>query len=613
MNNMIKFFLPLLLLISSISLLGQEKYVYTIDLKNVQDDRVKISLEVPTIKEKTAIFTMPSVIPGSYAKKDYGRFIVDFKAFDKQGQVLKTKRKGDNLIVIKNAKQLFKVEYWVDDTWDHDDYKKFVFQPGGSNIEDGKNFSINNHAFFGYFEGYKMVPFELRFNKPADMFGATNLKRQVKDAENEVFFAPNYVYLVDNPMMYCVPDTTSFMVRNTQTYVSVYSPNKVVSATKIAGYLKPLGKALGNFFGTLPVDQYHFLFYFADPNVALPDVEGLSGFGALEHSYSSFYYLPEMDFEMALKGMIQDVSGHEFLHILTPLNIHSEQIEDFNFVKPDMSKHLWMYEGVTEYFANLVQVCDSIITEEEFQGKMREKIIRAAEFKKVSFTKMSDKIIKNKYQEHYLDVYQKGALIGLALDLLLIDLSDGKYGIRELMLDLAKKYGPNKPFKDDDLIDEIVAMTYPEVRDFFNNYVVGKERIPYNVFFDIIGWQYQEEMKSEGYGFGSFALGFNPDTKALLFVDVAPDNAFGLKDGDVLETVNGVAINTGNIRELLSKNLLDKRDMEPVSLGINRAGESKEFTATPKPVITTERHVIKSMEQASEQQLRYRKFLLQRQ
>jgi predicted metalloprotease with PDZ domain len=31
-----------------------------------------------------------------------------------------------------------------------------------------------------------------------------------------------------------------------------------------------------------------------------------------------------------------------------------------------MSEHLWMYEGVTEYFANLFQINQGLITEEDF-------------------------------------------------------------------------------------------------------------------------------------------------------------------------------------------------------------------------------------------------------
>ena len=65
-------------------------------------------------------------------------------------------------------------------------------------------------------------------------------------------------------------------------------------------------------------------------------------------------------------SMIKRVALHEFMHIITPLNLHSEQIGNFDYVDPKMSKHLWLYEGITEYFANLILVRSDLITEREF-------------------------------------------------------------------------------------------------------------------------------------------------------------------------------------------------------------------------------------------------------
>ena len=39
-----------------------------------------------------------------------------------------------------------------------------------------------------------------------------------------------------------------------------------------------------------------------------------------------------------------------------------------------MSEHLWMYEGVTEYFANLFQVNQGLVDEYEFYTRVLGKI-----------------------------------------------------------------------------------------------------------------------------------------------------------------------------------------------------------------------------------------------
>lgn len=591
------------------TIFAQNKYAYTLDLQNVENDQAKVFLATPPISSSTAVFQMPSVIPGSYSRKDYGRFVVDFKAFDAKGKELPVKQRDKNAFVISNANQMVRVAYRVNDTWDDSDVSNFVFQPGGSNIEADKNYSVNPHAFFGYFEGYKNLPIELRVLKPAAMYGATPLDGGRVNPTEDLFKSPNYVQFVDSPIMYCKPDTATFQVANMHVMVSVYSPKGIITAQQIKGYLEPIGAALGQFFGTLPVNHYHFLMYFAGEDIEIPEVDGLSGFGALEHSYSSFYFLPEIEMEQAIKGLVQDVCAHEFLHILTPLNLHSEQIEDFNFVKPVMSRHLWLYEGVTEYFAHLSQMRGGIITEEDFQNVIREKINGASRFKPMSFTQMSQKIVDEPYQSQYLNVYEKGMLIGLALDLQLTQLSNGKYGLRELMLDLTKKYGPNKPFADKNLIKEITAMTYPAIGKFFKSVVSGKNEVDYKKLFDIIGWEYHLSEQVEGYSFGDFGIGINGERMKLMFSQVGK-NKFGLQENDILLKMNDTEVTFENAQMMFLTHIVGKKDDSPVTLTVEREGAEQTLTATPETATRTAKNVVRQNKNASSEQVKLRQFLL---
>ncbi len=195
--------------------LAQEaKYVYSTDLQNIQNDLVKVTLTPPTIAERKATFQIPSIVPGTYAKKDYGRFVTQLQAFDAKGKNLKVKRQGNNTFSIKRANKLKRVEYLVNDSWDDSNTKDFVFQPSGTNTEAGKNVVINHHAYYGYFEGYKNLPFEMNYTKPNGWFGATSLPQKSVTNTKDVFTAPNYTFLVDNPIMYSLPDTVSFQVNN---------------------------------------------------------------------------------------------------------------------------------------------------------------------------------------------------------------------------------------------------------------------------------------------------------------------------------------------------------------------------------------------------------------
>lgn len=110
------------------------------------------------------------------------------------------------------------------------------------------------------------------------MFGSTPLTQQKDNGKQAVYAAKNYVELADSPMMFCLPDTTSFVVGGARIYVSVYSPNKKVASAQVASYLQPLGHALENFFGKLPTKHYHFIMYYASMDMMMPDAEGLSGY-----------------------------------------------------------------------------------------------------------------------------------------------------------------------------------------------------------------------------------------------------------------------------------------------------------------------------------------------
>lgn len=591
---------------SLFSLAQDAKYVYTTDLQNIQNDLVKVSLIPPPIKEKTATFQIPSIVPGTYAKKDYGRFIVQLKAFDAKGKSLKVKREGDNTFNIKRANKLKRVDYLVNDTWDDSDTKNFVFQPSGTNTEAGKNVVINHHAYYGYFEGYKNIPFEMDYNKPSGWYGATALPIKSKADTKDVFTAPNYTFLVDNPIMYSLPDTISFQVNNMRVHVDVYSPNKMVTAAQVMPDLAPTARALGDFFGTLPVNDYHFLLYFADQSTPIPEVEGgLSGFGALEHSYCSMYFLPEAPYTGYLKQLIRDVTSHEFLHILTPLTIHSTQIEDFNFVKPDMSQHLWMYEGLTEYFAHLIQLRSKLVTEEDFWKEMRNKIERTSQFDDFSFTEMSKRVVEDDFQKYYLDVYEGGALYGLCLDLLLLKESNGKSGLRELMMQLSKKYGANRPFDDNKLFDEIVSMTYPSVRSFFDRYIIGKENLPYNDFLSTVGYEYLPSERQTTFSFGQLGVAFDEEQKGLYFTSIPQNCPLKLQEGDIVSSINGTTINLDNpleVQDLLINNLYNKKDDSPITITVERDGKTIELSGQPQKADIMRRHVLRPVKNPSSQQ-----------
>ena len=329
-----------LLVFLQASALADNVYRYFLDLTKVEDDKVYVQLLAPDIDEETTIFSLPKIIPGTYKIADYGRFVSEFKAFDKKGRELEVMQLDKNSWEIENAKKLHRITYWVDDTYDTELTEDAIYPMAGTNIEDGKNYVINTPGFFGYFQGMKEQEFEIQILKPIDFYGSTGLIRSDEDLGNrkiekefdfvvdnssiDRFYTADYNELMDSPMMYCKPDTALVDVAGTQVLISVYSPSESVSSGYVADNLEEILYAQRDYLGgNLPVDKYAFIFYCEDLNKLAP-VQG-----ALEHSYSSFYYFPDVAEEYLLTP-IRDAGAHEFFHIVTP----------FEFCRRIRSRHI---------------------------------------------------------------------------------------------------------------------------------------------------------------------------------------------------------------------------------------------------------------------------------
>ncbi|MGB0525566.1 MAG: peptidase M61, partial [Flammeovirgaceae bacterium] len=329
--------------------------------------------------------------------------------------------------------------------------------------------------------------------------------------------------------------------------------------------------------------------------------------GALEHSYCSFYFLPEYDDYNQLKEIISSVAAHEFLHILTPLNIHSKEIENFDFRNPKMSKHLWLYEGVTEYFSYLIQIQSGLMDYSTFLDEWRGKIVSDLAYKPISFTVMSERIVEPKYQKMYLNVYAKGALIGLMLDLRLNELSGGKQSLKSVMMALSQKYGPSKPFDDDQFIQEITAMTYPEIGTFFQKYVIGDAPLPYKEYLEKIGWEYLPEANVKVYNYGKVAIGYDPELE-IFYVRYAKENVFGLREDDILKKVNGQTLTLANAERLL----IDFQNAESpaeITIHFQRSDTDMEVSAKPQVLLQKQKHVLREIPNISVNQTQLRVML----
>lgn len=569
---------------------SKEKQIQVdIDLNVIKNDKVLVTVTPPKITSNEITYHIPKIIPGTYSEDDYGKYIDNLKAYDTKGNTLTVAKMDDNSWTIRDAKKLSKITYLVNDTYDIED-EHDIFSPAGTNIEEGKNFMINTHAFVGYFSGLIELPYKINITHPATLWGATAMIDTDASDTKDTFTTSRYAELVENPIMYAKPDYTTFTVNGMEIIIAVYSPNGLVTAQSITPEMKTMMTAQKNFLGRFnSTKKYAVLLYLSDITKK-PDAKG---FGALEHPTSTTVVMPEMMPKEQLAEQLKDVVSHEFFHIVTPLTIHSKEIHNFDYNNPKMSQHLWMYEGVTEYFANLFQVNQGLITETEFYQRMSGKIANSLTMDDtMPFTKMSAEVLKKPYKDQYLNVYEKGALIAMCIDIEIREKSNGQRGILDLMQKLSQEYGSQKAFDDKDLFAKITQLTYPEIGEFLNTYVAGPTPIPYETYFAKMGitkGKMQVPTNIFIHNQSPVITVIDPNTKELLIIQGGELNDFmntiGIKGGDILQEVNGIKYNLDNANDLIMMSMALKND-DPITFKVKR--DTKELTLKGTVQIPTE-------------------------
>lgn len=558
-----------------------------LDLVNVQDDKVKVTVDPDVITSEEIIFYIPKTVPGTYSTANYGKFSEQLKAYDYKGNELPVTAIDENSWRITNATKLDKVTYWMNDTFDIKG-EAGIYSMAGTNINSGKNFMLNLHGFVGYFQNMTEEPYRLEILRPSSLYpGSALTVNESKVTENQnstrdIFNVKRYFEVTDNPIMYAAPDTASFKVENMEVLLHLYSPSGVYSAADFKPAMEKMINAQKKFLGEIDeTNKYAILLYLS----ASPGEGDAGNFGALEHHTSTVVVMPESMGKKALETSLTDIVSHEFFHILTPLGIHSNEVHYFNFNDPKMSQHLWLYEGVTEYFANLFQVNQGMIGNQQFYDRMNEKIKTAQNFDDtMSFTLMSKNILEEQYQDSYYNVYLKGALIGMTLDIRLRELSNGEMGLLDLMKKLTDKYGKNRPFEDDELFGVITELTYPEIGDFFETYVSGTTPIPYNEFFKKVGLEMREGEIPVDYFLQDQSTPYitvNALGEILVRDDIPLSTFFtktGLKAGDLIKSINGKNYNVQNIYDLISDSM-KWTEGEEISIVVVRNGSEEEINA----------------------------------
>lgn len=460
----------------------QRAVAFTVNLNDLSEDTFKVTV-TPSAKlsDDNNIYQFASTAPGTYQVMDMGRFVKSFQAFDKKGNVIATTQINTNQFELSEPKKVRTIVYEISETYDTpvDEYP--IYPMCGSSIEED-HAVINGQTVFGYFKGLQSSPIEVTLERPDNWLVGTALAPN----SNGAYVAKSYDHLVDSPIMLGKLTKASTKIDDTTIDIYSYSATDKVTAEEALNSVEGMLKSASKFLDGLPVDRYTFLLFI--------ETNSLQPKGAWEHSYSSFYVYDENTWDNLEESFLH-VASHEFFHVVTPLNIHSEIIHEFNFVTPVPSDHLWLYEGVTEWASHAMLFRSGERSEEDYFKALRRKMYLSQNYFDSSWSilDLAQKSFTKEGQKQYGNIYMKGALVAGLLDIRLLELSEGKKGLIDVIKELAKIYGPEKPFDEATFFQYFTDYTHPEIADFFERYIKNSEELPIIEYYQKLGIAYNPD------------------------------------------------------------------------------------------------------------------------
>ena len=584
-----RFLLVLSFLFSALPLFAAVKRAvkleYTVSLLNTKSHMVHVGVDVGSYHSKKASYQMPVWAPGAYSVSHYGKYVLNFAAYDKNHKPLTVTQVNDDRWEMKNGDKVKSIEYDVLDS--HRDTTSLYFAM--ANI-DTSIFFANGTALFGYFDDDKKSDSYIVYQFPIEKWHlACALDPTVgyKPGTYTVvqFHAKNYDELADAPVLAAPIEaaphsdhilTTTFHDGTADYDVALVTDGMFPTSKmdSLASYLKKIVHAETDFFHDTPFEHYTF-------EIVAPTLSHMPSFaqGALEHANSSDYLLADFGWSM-FKSNFLSIFSHEFFHLWNVKRIHSNLLGPFDYTKRVMTTSLWMAEGVTEYYAHTLLARYGIETPERFYTDIQqwrtEMQMSPEEAKAKSLEQLSIDESDFHLDEATL-FYSRGPLVALMLDIEIREQTNNKHSLDDVMRKLNTDAEHGRTFREQDLIKRVSEYASCDLTDFYNKYIHGTDSLPLDTYLLKMGILPNAERVT---GTTGTQTSLAPYQDSLFIVNVLDTTGSlaeaGIKVGDVLLGINDEKITAQNLMSMFSS-------QDTFQLQAERNGRRIEAIVKPEP------------------------------
>lgn len=391
--------------------------------------------------------------------------------------------------------------------------------------------------------------------------------------ENEpiVLGALSYHIVADSPVEIGNHEKRMFRVQNSEHEVAIISKHEI-NIDSLVDDIKKIVETQYVFWGELPYDRYVFILLVA---------EGQRG--GLEHLRSNVSAAEPSAFQNPNSYIhVLGLLCHEFFHTWNIKRIRPFEYGPFDYNAENYSSMLWLAEGATSYFDDLLLYRAGLISKEEFleigvinniralervQGRFVMSVKDSSYLAWIKLYSLSPDA-NNRFPSYYL----KGGLIFLLLDLHIFIATNGEKRVDNVMLELWNMYkqNPIEGVTEQGFFNAITNSTGVDCSHTLQSWLNGTNELPYNEYFSRIGLEWKplsQGTTDTHYGstlsndlFFGFSLKDDTNSVRITFVeDSSPAAIAGFGHDDIIISVNNTPVlNTQHALELLEQNGIEQ-------------------------------------------------------
>ncbi|MGQ9838130.1 MAG: M61 family metallopeptidase [Cyanobacteriota bacterium] len=547
---------------------------FTVRMPEPANHLFEVELQIREVQpELPLLLRLPVWTPGSYLVREYARHLQDFQAQDEEGIPLPWRKVNKNTWQVQprlNSSQTVNVCYRV-----------YAYElTVRTNHLDLTHGYFNGAALFLYVPGREQEPHMLTVIPPQpDWRIATSLRPCAAEPDGsqgsqsgQSFLAADYDELVDSPVEVGLHRLETFTVEGVPHSFVVWGEGNLDIARAVAD-TQQIVATTAQLFGGLPYDRYAFIVHLS-----------ASGFGGLEHKYSTTLNYPRLEFHQPEKYQrFLSLLAHEFFHTWNVKRLRPLALEHFDYSQENYLECLWFCEGVTSYYEILLLLRAGLLSPSDFLKILAERIgqLQRTPGRLVqSLSESSFDTWIKLYRPHenslnsQVSYYLKGALVCWLLDLHIRHRSGGQGSLDTVMQDLWQQFGKvEKGYSELQLREAFERAARADLSEFFKAYVDGTEELDYNTYLQPFGLSLKTDFSHPNPS-SYLGLNFNGEGNYISSVDMgSPAQKAGIWAGDELLAIEGFKVNAAQLPDRLRA----YRPHQTICVSVFQAEQLKNF------------------------------------